>query len=73
MDFLLNRTTAEDEHFQELVKELDYELWVELKEDQATYDQFNVVANIPTAVIAYNNDEPVACGCFKKFDGKTVE
>ena len=73
MDFLLKRTTADNEDFQVLVKELDHELWVELKEDQATYDQFNTVANIPTVVIAYNNDEPVACGCFKKFDEQTVE
>ena len=73
MDFLLNRTTAEDEHFQELVKELDYELWVELKEDQATYDQFNNVTNIPTAVVVYISNEQVACGCFKMLDVYTVE
>ena len=73
MEFLLKRTTAGDEDFQLLVKELDHELWVELQEDQATYDQFNNVTDIPTAVVVYNQNEPVACGCFKKVDAETVE
>jgi putative acetyltransferase len=73
MDVSLKRTTADDEDFKLLVKELDHELWVELKEDQATYDQFNNVINIPTAVVVYISNEPVACGCFKKLDVYTVE
>ena len=73
MEFLLKRTTAGNEHFQLLVKELDHELWVELQEDQATYDQFNNVTDIPTAIVAYCQNEPVACGCFKKVDTETVE
>ena len=73
MDVSLKRTTTDDEDFKLLVKELDHELWVELKEDQATYDQFNDVINIPTAVLVYISNEPVACGCFKKLDVYTVE
>jgi len=73
MDVSLKRTTTDDEDFKLLVKELDHELWVELKEDQATYDQFNNVINIPTAVVVYISNEPVACGCFKKLDVYTVE
>lgn len=73
MNYVIKRTTANDAHFQLLVKKLDHELWNELKEDQATYDQYNVVVDIPTAVVAYSNEEPVACGCFKQFDEETVE
>src|SRR5512141_619686 len=73
MDYVIKRTTANDEDFQLLVKELDNELWNELKEDQATYDQYNIVIDIPTAVIIYSNEEAVACGCFKEFDEQTVE
>jgi GNAT superfamily N-acetyltransferase len=73
MNYTIKRTTAGDKDFQLLVKELDHELWNELKEDQATYDQYNVVVDIPTAVLIYRNEEPVACGCFKPFDEQTVE
>ena len=73
MNVSLKRTTTDDEDFKLLVKELDHELWVELKEDQATYDQFNNVTNIPTAVVVYISNEQVACGCFKMLDVYTVE
>lgn len=71
--FVVKRTTAADAGFQLLVRKLDDELWNELKEDQATYDQFNKVPDIKTAVVVYAGKEPVACGCFKVFDGDTVE
>ena len=73
MDVSLKRTSTDDEDFKLLVKELDHELWVELKEDQATYDQFNNVIHISTAVVVYILEQPVACGCFKKLDVNTVE
>jgi putative acetyltransferase len=73
MDYVIKRTTTNDANFQMLVKQLDHELWNELKEDQATYDQFNIVMDIPTAVVAYSNEAAVACGCFKELDAQTVE
>jgi putative acetyltransferase len=73
MEFFLKRTTANDDDFRFLVNQLDHELWIELKEDQATYDQYNKVPDIPTALVAYNNNGPIACGCFKRFDEDTVE
>ena len=73
MNYSIQRTSANDKNFQLLVKQLDHELWNELKEDQATYDQFNVVTDITTAVVVYGDEEPVGCGCFKKFDEETVE
>jgi putative acetyltransferase len=71
--FTLTRTTTADENFQKLVTQLDRELWEELKEDQATYDQYNKVPAIKTAVIIYAHKEPVACGCFKPHNDETVE
>lgn len=71
--FVVKRTTAADEDFQYLVSCLDHELWVELKEDQATYDGFNKVSGIKTAVIVYAEGEPAACGCFKEYDEQTIE
>lgn len=70
---ILKRTTASDDDFQTLVRRLDNELWNELKEDQATYDQYNKVADINTAVVVYAGGVPAACGCFKPFGEDAVE
>ena len=71
--FQLKRTTTNDHDFQQLISCLDHELWVELEEDQATYDGFNKVPDIDTAVVLSTGGEAVACGCFKPFDKETVE
>lgn len=71
--FTLKRTTTSDPGFQTLIRQLDHELWNELNEDQATYDPFNKVPDIKTAVLVYAGDEPVACGCFKALNSDTVE
>jgi GNAT superfamily N-acetyltransferase len=69
----IKRTTTADKDFQSLIACLDHELWNELKEDQATYDQYNNVPDIDTAVLLYTDDLPVACGCFKEFYRNTIE
>jgi GNAT superfamily N-acetyltransferase len=69
----IKRTSTSNPHFQLLIKALDHELWVELKEDQATYDQFNKVPDIETAVLVYDGPEAIASGCFKEVDPNTVE
>lgn len=71
--FHIKRTAASDKEFQDLVACLDYELWVELKEDQKTYAQYNELPGIETAVVLYDGEEPVACGCFKEYDNQTIE
>lgn len=71
--YQLKRTTTADEDFQFLVHKLDHELWNELLEDQATYDQYNKVPDIKTAVLIYDGEQAVACGCFKEFDSTTIE
>ena len=71
--YLVKRTTASDKDFEELIGLLDNELWNELKEDQATYDQYNKVPDIKTAVVIYDGSTPVACGCYKEYAEDTVE
>jgi putative acetyltransferase len=70
---IIKRTTSADNDFQMLITHLDHELWNELQEDQATYDQFNKVPDLSTVLIAYQGQQPVACGCFKEIDANTVE
>jgi putative acetyltransferase len=72
-NFFIERTTAGDPHFQKLTSQLDHELWNELQEDQATYDQYNKLPDIKTVLLLYVNNKPVACGCFKEYDADTVE
>ena len=69
----IKRTACDDPDFQLLISRLDNELWNELREDQATYDQYNKVAGIQTAIIVYVNGKPAAIGCFKELKRKTVE
>jgi hypothetical protein len=69
----IKRTTSNDKDFQWLIQQLDKELWDELHEDQATYDQYNKVPDISTAVVVYVNNQPAASGCFKKYNNDTVE
>jgi putative acetyltransferase len=71
--FAIKRTTTADADFQLLVAHLDNELWNELKEDQATYDQYNKVPDIKTAVVLYDREKPVAIGCFKVYEEVGVE
>jgi hypothetical protein len=72
-EWTIKRTTSADPDFQVLIAHLDHELWNELKEDQATYDQYNKVPDIQTALVLYMNGKPAASGCFKEYDNETVE
>lgn len=71
--YTIKRTSADDPDFRMLIAELDSELWVELEEDQATYDPFNKVEHIDTVIVLYFHDEPVACGCYKEVNQMTIE
>jgi putative acetyltransferase len=71
--FYLKRTTTDDDDFRLLINLLDHELWNELSEDQATYDQYNKVPHLNTAVVLYVQEEPAGCGCFKEINEKCIE
>jgi len=67
------RSSTNDPDFIYLVSLLDNELWVELHEDQSMYEQYNKVSGISTAIIVYDKEKPVACGCYKEYNTVTVE
>ena len=67
------RTESSDPDFPILVTQLNLELRERYGEAQVIYDTFNQISNLDTVVIAYVNDVPSGCGCFKKIDVQTVE
>jgi putative acetyltransferase len=69
----LQRTASDNEDFRLLIGELDKELRSRYEEKQAIYDRYNIIENNPNVVIAYREEMPVGCGCFKKFDDRSVE
>src|SRR5215213_7572549 len=71
---MIIRTTSDNVDFHKLVVELDKELWKRYPADiQAEYAPHNKIINLPTVVLAYVDDQPVGCGCFKRFDDRSVE
>ena len=69
----LKRTNSSDKDFHKLVEKLDSYLFEQYGKLQEFYGQYNSVENIPTVVIAYIENEPAGCGCFKQFDESSVE
>ena len=67
------RTNAGNPDFVELVKHLDAELAVRDGEDHAFYAQFNQIAPIKYAVVAYENGQASGCGAIREFDAGTME
>lgn len=69
----LSRTTSANPDFRFLVTQLDAELRDMYAELMDVYDHHNVIEQIDTVVIAYLNDEPVGCGCFRPYDDESAE
>lgn len=70
---IIKRTNSEDQDFHKLVEKLDKDLLDRYNELQLFYRQFNKIENISTVLVAYEQDLPVGCGCFKPFDEESVE
>ena len=73
MSIQLKRTNSEDPDFALLVALLDEELVQRYGEVQNIYRQYNKIEHQPTVILAYNNDQPVGCGCIKPFEPATGE
>jgi len=67
------RTDSDNQDFIELVKYLDAYLAEKDGDDHSFYAQFNKIDKIRHVVVAYDNDEPVACGAIKQHTSTTVE
>ena len=69
----IERTTSESKDFILLTKKLDQELKLIYGSTQEEFDQFNIIDNIETVIVAYINNTAAGCGCFKTFDKNTAE
>ena len=69
----LIRTDSTNKDFIKLVKGLDAELSERDGEDHSFYDQFNKIAAIKYAMVAYENEQPVGCGAIKEYAHDTME
>ena len=73
MNLKLARTNSEDPNFQTLVCELDAELLERNGELQKKYESYNQLHYLDTVIVAYDDDKPVGCGCFKPFSDSAAE
>jgi GNAT superfamily N-acetyltransferase len=69
----LVRTTSENPDFRTLVQLLDQDLAERDGVEHGFYAQYNKIDLIRHAVVAYQHDQPVGCGAFKKFELGAVE
>jgi GNAT superfamily N-acetyltransferase len=67
------RTNSKHPHFISLVKQLDDLLSVVDGDKHDYYHQFNSIEGIPHVLVAYSNEQPVACGAIKPYNDTTVE
>ena len=69
----LVRTDAKNQDFIKLVGKLDADLSKRDGEDHAFYNQFNSIAAIKYAVVAYENERVLGCGALKEYNSKAIE
>jgi len=69
----IERTDSANQHFQQLVEQLDQELAKIDGEEHEFYHQFNSIDNLKYCLVAYLDDKPVACGAIKSFDEASME
>jgi len=67
------RTNSSNQHFINLVKQLDAYLAIKDGRDHAFYDQYNKLDKIKHVIVAYENNKPVGCGAIKEYDAITME
>ena len=70
---ILKRASNTETDFKKLISKLDKYLSIVNGEQDAFYAPNNVLDPLDTAVIAYYNNKPVGCGCFKRYDEDSVE
>lgn len=69
----LLRTHSRNPDFVELIKSLDAFLAVSDGDEHDFYAQYNKSDDIKHVLVAYQNEKPVGCGAFKKYEGRTAE
>jgi len=69
----LVRTDSSNVDFRNMVKLLDADLRLGDGEEHGFYATFNKIDHLGQVLVAYLDNEPVACGAFKPFDDDAVE
>ena len=69
----IKRVNSINPGFRELIGLLDNDLNSRYSKDQEEYDKHNIIEFIETVVVAYSENTPVGCGCFKEYDNSTIE
>ena len=67
------RTNNTNKNFVELTARLDAERNERYGSKQSEYDKYNKIVLNETVIVGFLNDIPIACGCFKTVDPRTVE
>lgn len=67
------RTNSNNQDFINLVKELDNYLKITDGDEHDFYNQFNNIDVLKHVVVAYKNNQAIACGAFKPFNTTSVE
>ena len=68
-----NKTDGTDKDFSSLIVKLDSDLDARYGTKQDFYSQFNSVAAIKNVIVAYDENSPIGCGCFKEIEPGTIE
>jgi putative acetyltransferase len=69
----IKRTNSDNPDFRILTQELDLTLCELYGTKQEDYEEYNRIVNLDTVVLAYEDGNPVGCGCFKKFNDDSIE
>lgn len=67
------RTDSTNNHFIELVKQLDKDLAIRDGDEHAFYHQFNKIDMLKNVVVLYEADVPLSCGAVKEIAPGTME
>ena len=67
------RTDSTNNHFIELVKQLDKDLAIRDGDEHAFYHQFNKIDMLKNVVVLYEADIPLSCGAVKEIAPGTME
>lgn len=67
------RTTSDNPDFTRLTDKLDDELCSIYQTKKEDFEEYNRITDLKTVVLAYEEQDLVGCGCFKKFDETTLE
>jgi len=69
----LYKRTNQDKDFLELTSKLDMDLHKRYGTQEDDYSKHNKIDLLNTVLIAYREEEAIACGCFRKINQNTVE